>query len=161
MITENHTWNNGVVTQKATPSKQGRKKYTCTVCGAVKQTTIKKVPASGITINTSTVTADSVKKIISKLEASDSTTDTIILGKKVRKIKAGAFKTAGIRSEGIKTVIVKTKRLKKGAVKGAFKGSSVATVRVKIGSKKLNKKYVKIYKKIFTKKNAGKSVKVR
>ena len=80
----------------------------------------------------------------------------MILGKKVKRITAKAF--AGM---DVKTLIVKSKKLKKKTVKGSLKGSSVTTVRVKVGKAKLNKKYVKKYKKIFTKKNAGKKVKVR
>ena len=60
-----------------------------------------------------------------------------------------------------KTVILKTKRLKKASVKGALKGSKVKTIRVKVGTKAQNKKYVKKYKKIFTKKNTGRKAKVR
>ena len=59
-----------------------------------------------------------------------------------------------------KTLVVKTKKLKKKSVRGSLKGSNVKKVKVQVGSKKVNKKYVKKYKKIFTKKNAGKKVKV-
>lgn len=81
---------------------------------------------------------------------------TIVIGKKVKKIKKYAFKG----SKATK-LIVKTKKLKKKSVKGSLKGSKIKTVQVKVGKKKTNKKYVKKYKKIFTKKNAGRKVKVK
>ena len=61
----------------------------------------------------------------------------------------------------VKTVVLKTKSLKKSSVKGSLKGSKVTKIQVKAGSKKVNKKLVKKYKKIFTKKNAGKKVIVK
>ncbi len=81
---------------------------------------------------------------------------TVTIGKNVKKIAKNAFK-----GSKAKTVVLKTKKLKKSGVKGAFKGSKVKTVQVKVGKKKVNKKYVKKYKKIFTKKNVGKKVKVK
>ena len=81
---------------------------------------------------------------------------TITIGANVSKLYAKAF--AGSKA---KTVILKTKRLKKASVKGALKGSKVKTIRVKVGTKAQNKKYVKKYKKIFTKKNTGRKAKVR
>ena len=74
----------------------------------------------------------------------------------MKKIAKNAFK-----GSKAKTVVLKTKKLKKSGVKGTFKGSKVKTVQVKVGKKKVNKKYVKKYKKIFTKKNVGKKVKVK
>lgn len=81
---------------------------------------------------------------------------TVTIGANVSKLYAKAF--AGSEA---KTVILKTKRLKKTSVKGALKGSKVKTIRVKVGSKAQNKKYVKKYKKIFTRKNTGRKVKVK
>lgn len=85
--------------------------------------------------------------------------------KKIRQVTVGAnvkklAKNAFTSSKATK-VILKTKLLKKKTVKGCLKKSKVTTVQVKIGSKSVNKKYVKTYKKYFTKKNAGKSVKVK
>lgn len=100
-------------------------------------------------INKAAVTATDIRK------ASELGATTVTLGKKVKKINRNAFKGTNIR-----TVIVKTKKLKKAKVKNAFKGAKVTKVKVNVGSKKLNKKYVKKYKKIFTKKNVGKKVKV-
>ena len=61
----------------------------------------------------------------------------------------------------LKKLTVKSKLLKKKAVKGSLKGSSVKTIKVKVGAKKLNKQFAKKYKKIFKKKNSGKKVKVK
>lgn len=81
---------------------------------------------------------------------------SVTIGKNVKTLKKYAFKS----SKSTK-IIVKTKLLKKAAIKGSLKGSKVKTVQVKIGSKKINKTYVKKYKKIFTKKIAGKKVTVK
>lgn len=69
-------------------------------------------------------------------------------------------KNAFAKSKATKLVI-KTKLLKKKAVKGSLKKSKVKTIQVKVGKKKDNKKFVKKYKKIFTKKNVGKKPKVK
>ena len=82
---------------------------------------------------------------------------SVVIGKNVASIAKGAFKGC----PKLKTLIVKTKKLKKKKVKGSLAGSSVKTIKVKVGSKKANKKYVKKYKKIFKKKNSGKKVTVK
>ena len=153
---DSHTWDMGKVIQKAAVSKPGRAVFTCTLCGAAEQREIPAVDVSDITINSGKVKAAAVKKIIARVEAAGGTTDSIILGRKVKAVKKGAFRKTGIR-----TVIVKTKKLKAASVKSSLKGSSVKAVIVKIGSRKTNRKYVKKYKKIFTKKNAGIKVRVR
>ena len=81
----------------------------------------------------------------------------IILGSKVKKVSANAF----AKYKKVKTIEVRTKRLKAKTVRKSLKGSSVKTVVVRIGSKKVNKTYVKKYKKFFTKKNFGRKVKVK
>ena len=81
---------------------------------------------------------------------------TVTIGKNVKKIKKNAFK----KSKATK-MIVKSKLLKKAAVRGALKGSKIKTIQVKVGKKSLNKKYLKNYKKIFTKKNAGKKATIK
>ena len=106
--------------------------------------------AAASNVNKPTFTAADAKK------ASALGATTITLGPKVKKIAKGAFK-----GTNIKTIVVKTKKLKKKSVKGSLKGSKVKTVKVQIGKKKVNKKYAKKYKKIFTKKNAGKKAKVK
>ncbi len=106
------------------------------------------------TVSGKTVTAAAVKKAIKK--AGGSKVTTLVIGKNVKKISRGALK-----GTKVKTVTVKSKKLRKKNVKGALKGSKVTTIKVKVGSKKVNKTYVKKYKKIFTKKNAGKKVTVK
>ena len=101
-------------------------------------------------INKATVSASDIRKA-SKLGAT-----SITLGAKVKKIKANAFK-----GTKIKTITIKTKKLKAKTVKGSFKSSKVKTIIVKVGNKKANKQYVKAYKKIFTKKIVGKKVGVK
>lgn len=80
---------------------------------------------------------------------------TSVVDKKVKKISKGAFKNY----KKTRTLIIKTKKLKKAKVKQSLKSSKITKVKVKVGKQKVNKKYVKKYKKIFTKKNAGKKVK--
>ena len=101
-------------------------------------------------INKGTVSASDIKK------ASDLGATEVTLDSKVKKISKNAFK-----GTNIKTVIVKTKKLKAKSVKGSLKGSKVKTIKVKVGKAKENKKYVKAYKKIFTKKIAGKKASVK
>ena len=150
-----HTWDKGNVISRATTAKAGTLEYTCTLCGATKQEEIPKVKQADITINSATVTAASVKKVIEKVNAAGGTTNAVTLGKKVKKISKGAFKKTGIKTVTLKTVSLKAK-----SVKGSLTGSTVSSVKVKVGRAKKNKKYVKQYKKIFTKKNAGRKVKV-
>ena len=109
-----------------------------------------------VTINTKTVTAKKVKTAITKAGGDSKYVTTIILGKKVAKIGKSTFKSC----KKVKTLTVKTKKLKKATVKQSLKGSKIRTVKVKVGKKATNKKYVKKYKKIFTKKIVGKKVKV-
>ena len=121
-------------------------------------------------VNVATVTAASIKEVASL--------STITLGPKVKKIAPGAF--AGT---AVKTVIIKSSKLKKKSVKNAFKGSSVKTVKVVAKDQKTtkglvgkalkkvkktnkkakayNKKLAKKYKKFMTKKVVGKKVKVK
>ena len=101
--------------------------------------------AKASNINKAKVTASDIRK------ASELGAVTVTLGKTVKKISAKAFS-----GKGIKTVIVKSKKLTSKSVRNAFKGSEVKTIKIKIGTTKTNKTYIKKYKKIFTKKNAGK-----
>ena len=110
---------------------------------------------SAASVSGSRVDAASVQAAIAAAGGNDAVTE-IVIEKNVKKIGKGAF--AGTN---IKTIIVKSKKLKKKSVKGSLKGSAVTTVKVQTGKAKTNKKYVKKYKKIFTKKNAGKKVKVK
>lgn len=111
---------------------------------------------SSITINSGTVNASVVMKAIKNAEANGQNVETLIIGRSAKKISKNAFK-----GTKVKTLLIKTKKLKKKSVKGALKGSNIKNVKVQVGSKKTNKKYIKKYKKIFTKKNVGRKVKVR
>ena len=109
-----------------------------------------------ITFNTKTVNTKTVKAAAAKSGENIKDVKTIVLGKKVKKIGKGAFKS--YRSAG--TLVVKTGKLKKTTVKKALSGSKITKVKVKVGNRRTNKKYVRIYKNIFTKKNVGRKVKV-
>lgn len=109
-----------------------------------------------VTINAGTINAKAVNKAVAKAGGSSKYVKTFVIGKNVKKISKGAFK----KYKNAKTLVVKTRKLKKSTVKNSLKGSKITKVKVKVGNKKTNKKYVKKYKKIFTKKNAGKKVKV-
>ena len=98
-----------------------------------------------------------IDKAVKKKGGSNKYVTKIVLGKTVKKISKGAFKSY----KRVKTLEIKSKKLTKKSVKNSLKGSKVKTVKVKVGKKATNKKYVKKYKKIFTKKNAGKKVKVK
>lgn len=109
-----------------------------------------------LTVNAKTVSAKTLNAAIAKAGVSADSVTTITLGKKVKKIKKGAFKNF----RNANTLVVKSKKLTRARVKGSLKGSSITKVKVNVGKKKTNKKYVKKYKKIFTKKNCGKKVRV-
>ena len=81
---------------------------------------------------------------------------TVTIGKNVKTIKKNAFKG----SKAAK-IIVRSKALRKSAVKGSLKGSKVRLIQIKVGKKAVNKKFVKKYKKIFTKAVAGRKVTVK
>ncbi len=109
-----------------------------------------------LTVNAKTVSAKTLNAAIAKAGVSADSVTTITLGKKVKKIKKGAFKNF----RNANTLVVKSKKLTRARVKGSLKGSSITKVKVNVGKKKTNKKYVKRYKRIFTKKNCGKKVRV-
>lgn len=110
-----------------------------------------------VTVNDKTVDAKAIDNAVKKAGGSEKYVTKIVLGKKVSKISASAFK----KYTKVTTLEIKSKKLKKAKVKKSLKGSKVKTVKVNVGKKKANKKYVKKYKKIFTKKNAGKKVKIK
>lgn len=110
-----------------------------------------------VTVNVKTVDAKAIDNAVKKAGGSEKYVTKIVLGKKVSKISASAFK----KYTKVTTLEIKSKKLKKAKVKKSLKGSKVKTVKVNVGKKKANKKFVKKYKKIFTKKNAGKKVKIK
>lgn len=81
---------------------------------------------------------------------------TVTIGRNVKVIRSKAFS----KSKATK-MIIKTKLLKKAAVKNSLRGSQIRTIQISVGSKKQNKQYVKKYKKIFTKANAGKKIAIK
>jgi hypothetical protein len=107
---------------------------------------------SSVTINSTTVSAGTLKDALGEVEG----VTTTVLGKKTKKISKGAFRNC----KSVKTLVIKSTKLKKATVRNSLKGSSITKVKVNVGKKKINTKYVKKYKTIFTKKNAGKKVRV-
>ena len=110
---------------------------------------------TSVKVNGSKVTAASIRAAIAAAGGRNEYVTELVIDKGVKKISKNALK--GTR---IKTIIVRSRKLKKKSVKGSLKGSSVTNIKVKVGNKKANKKYVKKYKTYFTKKNAGRKVKV-
>ena len=150
-----HEWGEWAVTKPATEKETGQKERACENCGVV-ETEIIPVMVTSVTVNSGTVSAKTLMAAVAKAGGDAENIKTFVLGNKVKKISKYAFKNY----KNAKTLVVKTKKLKKAKVKNSLKGSAVTKVKVKVGSKKINKKYVKKYKKIFTKKNACKKVKV-
>ena len=95
-----------------------------------------------------------VTRISAKAFNGYSKTTKVTIGTNVDTIKAKAFYGA----KKLKTLVIKTKKLKKANVKNSLKSSKVTDITISIGSSKVNKTYIKSYKKIFTKTNAGKAV---
>ena len=131
---------------------------------AAKAVTVAALKADGkakkiksVTVNSKILSAKALDAAVKKAGGSTDYVTKVTIGKKVTKISKKAF----AKYKKAKTLVVKTKKLKKASVKGSLKGSKVKTVKVKIGKKSVNKKYVKKYKKIFTKKNAGRKVTVK
>ena len=135
--------------EKAEAERIAREKAAAAALARMKNTTT-------VTINTSTVNAATINNAIVAAGGSKDYVTKFVIGKKVKKISKKAFK-----GTKIKTLEVKSKKLKAKSVKGALKGSKVKTIKVKVGKAKDNKKYKAIYKTIFTKKIVGKKVKIR
>ena len=110
---------------------------------------------TSVKVGGSKVTAASIRAAIAAAGGRNEYVTELVLGKGVKKISKKALK-----GTKVKTIVIKSKKLKKKSVKGSLKGSSVTKIKVKVGSKKANKKYVRKYKPYFTKKNAGRKVKV-
>jgi hypothetical protein len=110
---------------------------------------------TSVKVGGSKVTAASIRAAIAAAGGRNEYVTELVIDKGVKKISKNALK--GTR---IKTIIVRSRKLKKKSVKGSLKGSSVTDIKVKVGNKKTNKKYVKKYKTYFTKKNAGRKVRV-
>lgn len=81
---------------------------------------------------------------------------TVVLGKNIRKIKRNAF-----RRSKAKTLVIKTKKLKKSNVKGAFRSSSLKQCWIKTGSKKTNRVFAARYTRILAPRITGWHLKIR
>lgn len=122
------------------------------------KTVVKTKKIKTVTVNTATVSAKAIDKVIKKKGGSAKYVTKIVLGSKVRKIKAGTFR----KYSKLTALEVRTRKLTGKTVKKALKGCKVRTIKVKVSGKAaVNKKYVKKYKKIFTKKNSGRKVTVK
>ena len=110
-----------------------------------------------VTVDAKVVTAAVVAKAIADVGGEPGYVTTIVLGPKVKSIKASAF----AQCPKVKTLQVQTKKLKKAAVAGSLKGSKVKQVIVNVAKPKAHAKLVKKYKKAFAKKSCGKKVKVQ
>ena len=110
-----------------------------------------------VTVNVKTVTAVAVVEAIADVGGDPAYVTTIVLGPKVKSIKASAF----AKCPKVKTLQVQTKKLKKKQVKKSLKGSKVKRIIVNVPKPKVHAKLVKKYKKVFAKKVCGKKVKVQ
>ena len=110
-----------------------------------------------VTVNVPTVSAKAIDKAVKAQGGSNKYVTKIILGKKVRKIRASSFK----KYKKVTYIEARTKKLTKKNAKNSLKDSKIKTIKVKVGKKKVNKQYVKKYKKIFTKKISGRKVVVK
>lgn len=143
--------------EKAASTSSGSSSSSITkkTSSAAKKTTAKKTSTNyTIVMDVSTVSATSISTALKKSGVKPASVKTIILSKKVKKIKPSAFKNF----KNAKTLVIKTKSLKKASVKNSLKGSAVTKITVQPATGK--SKALKAYKKIFTKANAGKSVKM-
>lgn len=189
IMAEGHKWNEGETVVEATYEQAGTIRYTCEVCGETKEETLKQLtPPDGYSFTSEGAkykVISAAKGTVMLVKGANKTKytvpTTVGLGNltyKVTRIKGNAFagsktttvtiskNVAAIDSKAfnkskVKTMVVKTKLLKKSKVKGSLKGSKVKTVLVRVGSNAVNKTYVKTYKKIFTKANAGRTVTVK
>ena len=127
-----HKWNAGKVTKKATTTATGTKKYTCTVCGKTKTTTLAKLPkkANPLAVKGKTVTVKYNK--LSKKAQTLKATKVIKFTNKGKGKKTYALSTAKKGSKSFKkyfkiNMTSGKVTLKKGLPKGTYK----VTVKVK------------------------------
>ncbi len=113
---------------------------------------LKKAPAK-VKINRKTVTKKALKKALGQYPKS---VKTVVLGKKVRKISARAFK-----GSKVKKLVLNTKKLSAKRVRNSLKSSKISKVKVDVSKKKtIDRKWLKKYKPYFAKSNVGRSVKL-
>lgn len=123
--TGNHSWDNGVVTEKATTAKEGIKTYTCTVCKATKTEKIAKLKPT----NSSTVkkgTKVTIKGYKYTVKNSSEVTFTGVKNKKASKISIPA--TVKIKNKKYKVTAMSEKSLKGVQAKTIIVGNNVQTI---------------------------------
>ena len=123
--TGNHSWDNGVVTEKATTAKEGIKTYTCTVCKATKTGKIAKLKPT----NSSTVkkgTKVTIKGYKYTVKNSSEVTFTGVKNKKASKISIPT--TVKIKNKKYKVTAMSEKSLKGVKAKTIIVGNNVQTI---------------------------------
>lgn len=131
--TGNHSWDNGVVTEKATTAKEGIKTYTCTVCKATKTEKIAKLNPTtnnnNNNSNSSTVkkgTKVTIKGYKYTVKNSSEVTFTGVKNKKASKISIPA--TVKIKNKSYKVTAMSEKSLKGVKAKTIIVGNNVQTI---------------------------------
>lgn len=123
--TGNHSWDNGVVTEKATTAKEGIKTYTCTVCKARKTEKIAKLKPT----NSSTVkkgTKVTIKGYKYTVKNSSEVIFTGVKNKKASKISIPT--TVKIKNKKYKVTAMSEKSLKGVKAKTIIVGNNVQTI---------------------------------
>ena len=123
--TGNHSWDNGVVTEKATTAKEGIKTYTCTVCKATKTEKIAKLKPT----NSSTVkkgTKVTIKGYKYTVKNPSEVTFTGVKNKKASKISIPT--TVKIKNKKYKVTAMSEKSLKGVKAKTIIVGNNVQTI---------------------------------
>ena len=127
--TGNHSWDNGVVTEKATTAKEGIKTYTCTVCKATKTEKIAKLNPTNNNSNSSTVkkgTKVTIKGYKYTVKNSSEVTFTGVKNKKASKISIPT--TVKIKNKKYKVTAMSEKSLKGVKAKTIIVGNNVQTI---------------------------------
>ena len=127
--TGNHSWGNGVVTEKATTAKEGIKTYTCTVCKATKTEKIAKLKPTNNNSNSSTVkkgTKVTIKGYKYTVKNSSEVTFTGVKNKKASKISIPT--TVKIKNKKYKVTAMSEKSLKGVKAKTIIVGNNVQTI---------------------------------
>lgn len=127
--TGNHSWDNGVVTEKATTAKEGIKTYTCTVCKATKTEKIAKLKPTNNNSNSSTVkkgTKVTIKGYKYTVKNSSEVTFTGVKNKKASKISIPT--TVKIKNKKYKVTAMSEKSLKGVQAKTIIVGNNVQTI---------------------------------
>lgn len=117
-----HTWNKGVVQKQATYTQTGVKRYTCTRCGQIKNTTIAKLPGAK---------PGSVRKV-GKLTYKVRNTTTVMLTKAPNQAAVTVPNTVKINRKSYKVVSIGSKAFyKKTKLKKLIIGKNVTTIGAK------------------------------